>query len=69
MQKPAAIRNTTWAELQVGKGASIDRSCSVQDLFLFAHVLGNTNPLMLPEGESEPASRDLGSRRRCGLAR
>ena len=58
MQKPAAIRNTTWAELQVGASASIDRSCSVQDLFLFAHVSGNTNPLTLPGEESEPASRD-----------
>ena len=58
MQKPAAIRNTTWAELQVGASASIDRSCSVQDLFLFAHVSGNTNPLMLPGEGDEPASRD-----------
>jgi len=56
MQKPAAIRNTTWAELQVGASASLERSCSVQDLYLFAHVSGNTNPLMLPgkEGASAP---------------
>ncbi len=58
MQKPTALRNTTWGELQVGASASIDRSCSVQDLFLFAHVSGNTNPLMLPGQEGEPASSD-----------
>ena len=58
MQKPTAIRNTTWVELQVGASASIERSCSVQDLYLFAHVSGNTNPLMLPGKEGEPASQD-----------
>ncbi len=58
MQKSPAIRNTTWAELQVGASASIERSCSLQDLFLFAHVSGNTNPLMLPGAEGAPASPD-----------
>ncbi len=56
MQKGTAIRNTTWAELQVGASATIERTCSVQDLFLFAHVSGNTNPLMLPGKEDEAAS-------------
>jgi len=41
-------RNKTWAELQVGDIATIERTCTEQDLFLFAHVSGNTNPLMLP---------------------
>ena len=51
--KPA-IRNKTWAELKVGNSASLERSCSVQDLFLFAHVSGNVNPLMLPSAEGSP---------------
>ena len=59
--KPAVrnptVRNTTWAELEVGDSASIERSCSVQDLILFAHVSGNLNPLMLP---SEDGRRSEG---------
>ena len=58
MHKPTTVRNTTWAELRVSASASIERACSVQDLFLFAHVSGNTNPLMLPGQEGEPASPD-----------
>jgi phosphate butyryltransferase len=56
MAKAAAIRNTTWAELEVGASASLDRTCSLQDLVLFAHVSGNTNPLMLPGRAGTPAS-------------
>jgi phosphate butyryltransferase len=58
MQKPT-IRNTTWVELQVGASASIERTCSVQDLFLFAHVSGNTNPLMLPRQDGEAAEEPV----------
>jgi phosphate butyryltransferase len=47
--KKSSVRNTTWDELQVGASASIERTCSVQDLYLFAHVSGNLNPLMLPD--------------------
>ncbi len=54
MSAKPAIRNKTWAELKVGDSASIERSCSVQDLFLFAHVSGNVNPLMLPSAEGSP---------------
>ncbi len=54
MSAKPAIRNKTWAELKVGDTASIERSCSVQDLFLFAHVSGNLNPLMLPSAEGSP---------------
>jgi phosphate butyryltransferase len=66
--KPAirntTVRNTTWAELKVGDSASIERSCSVQDLILFAHVSGNLNPLMLPsdeagEAEAEPLAPSM----------
>lgn len=53
----STVRNKTWAELQVGDCASINRSCVVQDLILFAHVSGNTNPLMLPDtARSKPAT-------------
>ena len=46
------FRNKTWAELNVGDAASIERSCSAQDLVLFAHVSGNVNPLTLPSADS-----------------
>jgi phosphate butyryltransferase len=58
MSRNTMIRNTIWDELTVGATASIERVCSVQDLYLFAHVSGNTNPLMLPAGEREPARSD-----------
>lgn len=48
MPREDLIRNTTWAELAVGASASLERSCTAQDLILFAHVSGNINPLMLP---------------------
>lgn len=45
------IRNTTWDELQIGASARIERSCTTEDLILFAHASGNLNPLMLPGGD------------------
>jgi phosphate butyryltransferase len=42
--------------LQVGDTATIERVCTAQDLILFAHVSGNTNPLMLPALEGAPES-------------
>lgn len=48
MSAPRVIRNKTWSELKVGDSATVERACAVQDLLLFAHVSGNTNPLMLP---------------------
>ena len=54
MSAKPAIRNKTWAELEVGDTAGLERSCSLQDLFLFAHVSGNVNPLMLPSAEGSP---------------
>jgi phosphate butyryltransferase len=62
MNKSGSIRNTTWDELQVGASASIERTCSMKDLYLFAHVSGNLNPLMLPEGgkrKSDPVAPSL----------
>lgn len=50
-----SVSNRTWSQLQVGDTASIERVCSERDLFLFAHVSGNTNPLMLPlEEDAQP---------------
>ena len=75
MSAKSAVRNTTWAELKVGDTASIERTCSVQDLILFAHVSGNLNPLMLPPNEAgrdegRPARAvDVGRLARLGCAR
>lgn len=41
-------RNTTWAELEIGHTASIERSVTPNDLYVFAHASGNTNPLHMP---------------------
>ncbi|MBV9287869.1 MAG: enoyl-CoA hydratase, partial [Hyphomicrobiales bacterium] len=54
------IRNKTWAELKVGDSASLERSCTAQDLVLFAHASGNVNPLMLPPADgSAPKERPI----------
>jgi phosphate butyryltransferase len=58
MSAKPALRNTTWAELKVGDSASIERTCSVQDLILFAHVSGNLNPLTLPSVEGAEAKTE-----------
>lgn len=56
----APLRNTTWAELRVGQTASIERTCSAQDLILFAHVSGNINPITLPgPGDALAAPRSV----------
>jgi phosphate butyryltransferase len=47
------VANRTWAQLEIGETASIERICSERDLFLFAHMSGNTNPLMLPVVEGD----------------
>ncbi|MGJ5178566.1 bifunctional enoyl-CoA hydratase/phosphate acetyltransferase [Bradyrhizobium oligotrophicum] len=53
------VRNKTWAELKVGDSAAIERKCAVQDLILFAHVSGNTNPLMVPDGSVNHGAKDV----------
>ena len=58
MSAKPAIRNKTWAELTVGDSAKLERSCSVQDLILFAHVSGNLNPLMLPSPDAAPQTTE-----------
>ncbi|GGH11238.1 bifunctional enoyl-CoA hydratase/phosphate acetyltransferase [Alsobacter metallidurans] len=53
------ISNRTWDELEVGDTARVERVCAVQDLILFAHASGNTNPLMLPSTEKAAQPGDL----------
>ena len=60
MNAKSAIRNKTWAELNVGDAASLERRCSPEDLLLFAHVSGNVNPLTLPAADNrERDSRQI----------
>ncbi len=49
------VRNTTWDELKVGDEASVERTASAQDFYLFAHVTGNINPANLPGSEEAEA--------------
>jgi phosphotransacetylase/acyl dehydratase len=46
--KKKSVRNTTWDELEEGMEASIDRTVTPQDLYVFAHASGNTNPMHMP---------------------
>lgn len=41
-------RNTTFDELVAGQTATIERSVTANDLYVFAHVSGNTNPMHMP---------------------
>lgn len=41
-------RNTLWDELHVGQSATIERTVTESDLYVFAHASGNTNPIHLP---------------------
>lgn len=44
----ARIRNTTWDELTLGQSATIERMVRAEDLLVFAHASGNTNPVNMP---------------------
>jgi phosphate butyryltransferase len=44
-------RNTTFDELTLGSSASIERSVTANDLYVFAHVSGNTNPIHMPKAD------------------
>jgi phosphate butyryltransferase len=49
MNAPAeGLRNRTWDDLAVGDEASIEKTVSSRDLYLFAHASGNLNPLHMP---------------------
>lgn len=55
MSNNTTVRNTTWDELKVGDEASVERTATAQDFYLFAHVTGNINPANLPGNEdAEP---------------
>jgi phosphotransacetylase/acyl dehydratase len=41
-------RNTTFDELTVGQTARIERAVTANDLYVFAHASGNTNPIHMP---------------------
>ena len=41
-------QNTTFDQLAIGQTASIERSVTANDLYLFAHASGNTNPMHMP---------------------
>jgi phosphate butyryltransferase len=43
-----SVRNTTFDELQVGQAASLERAVTANDLYVFAHASGNTNPIHMP---------------------
>jgi phosphotransacetylase/acyl dehydratase len=45
----AALKNTTWDELSVGQTAQIERHVTANDLVVFAHASGNTNPIHMPK--------------------
>ncbi|CAL8973011.1 Phosphate acetyltransferase [Rhodoplanes serenus] len=53
--KGSSVRNTTWDELEVGASAFLERTCTAQDMYLFAHVSGNLNPITLPSGDDPGA--------------
>jgi phosphate butyryltransferase len=42
------LRNRTWEDLQIGDEASIEKTVTSRDLYLFAHASGNLNPLHMP---------------------
>jgi len=44
----ARFGNKTWDKLSVGDTASLKRTVTSRDLYLFAHASGNLNPLHLP---------------------
>jgi phosphotransacetylase/acyl dehydratase len=46
--KPRMHHNTTWDELTIGQAATVERTVSAHDLYVFAHASGNTNPLHIP---------------------
>lgn len=54
MTEHFTVRNTIWDELKVGDEASVQRTATAQDFFLFAHVTGNINPANLPGNEEAP---------------
>jgi len=49
------IENKPWPELAVGDAASVRRTVTANDLFVFANASGNLNPLHMPDALHEGA--------------
>ena len=54
----------TFADIDIGQSAAITREVTAEDLYVFAHVSGNLNPLHLPgspghNGRDEPAAPSM----------
>jgi phosphate butyryltransferase len=47
-QQAKPLANVTFDELQVGASARLERTVTANDLFVFAHASGNTNPMHMP---------------------
>ncbi len=45
--------NRTYDELALGDSAELDRLCTADDLYVFAHASGNHNPMHLPEHDGD----------------
>lgn len=45
------LENKTFDEIQPGQSAELRRTCTVDDLFVFANASGNHNPMHLPHAE------------------
>lgn len=45
----------TWDEIAIGERAQLVRSCTLNDLVVFAHASGNVNPLNLPDEAEQEA--------------
>ncbi|ALV29841.1 bifunctional enoyl-CoA hydratase/phosphate acetyltransferase [Pannonibacter phragmitetus] len=43
--------NRTYDQITIGETATVSRTCTANDLYIFAHASGNTNPLHLPRAE------------------
>ncbi|MGG7565358.1 bifunctional enoyl-CoA hydratase/phosphate acetyltransferase [Rhodovulum sp. DZ06] len=52
------LSNKTWDELEIGQRASLNRTATLEDFYVFANASGNMNPLHLPkhdgDGDGDP---------------
>lgn len=46
-------QNRTWDELEIGEEAEIERICTPDDFYVFAHASGNLNPMHLPKEDGD----------------
>ncbi|PZQ47782.1 MAG: enoyl-CoA hydratase [Rhodovulum sulfidophilum] len=52
------LENKTYAEIAIGDAAELRRTCTADDLFVFATASGNHNPMHLPDadGDGDPTT-------------